>query len=125
MKTPSPRPAPKPQQKPLTIAALAAALQVSLGAIDRAIAEGRIVPTFRTASGRARFSVEYAEKLKSRADAARAAGATYVLGYATGTRIPRRLRPKPRLSAKQFIAQLVWKHRAGLFRSSPSRAKSK
>jgi len=88
----------------LTPADLAHELGVSVSAVQQAIVRGVIVPTFRTASGRARFDRKYAEELKRHAEAARAHGAVRVLKT--------QARPKPapaRPSALAFAQQTAWK----------------
>ncbi len=90
---------------PFTIDALSAELRVNRRSIERAIDAGAIVPTSRTASGRARFSVEYVECLKARAAAARALGHKYLMG-SIGVPVER-----PRRNAAQFVEQTLWKWR--------------
>src|SRR5690349_10955033 len=58
----------------LTVDQLADMLRVSRQTIERAVSAGDIVPTSRTTSGRARFSIEQAEELSSRAEKSRQAG---------------------------------------------------
>jgi hypothetical protein len=94
----------------LTPADLAYELGVSVQALQGAIARGVIVPTFRTASGRARFDRQYAEELKRRAELPRAKGAVRVLKtQARPAPAPAPARP----SAVAFARQTAWK-RTGL-----------
>jgi hypothetical protein len=86
----------------LTPADLAHELGVSVPAVQGAIARGVIVPTFRTASGRARFDRQYAEELKRRASC-----------FAPRWQLLKaQARPEPapaRPSALAFAAQVAWK----------------
>jgi hypothetical protein len=107
----------------LTINELVELLHLSRRTIERAIEAGTIVPTSRTASGRARFSQSQAEELKSRAEAARAAGYTYVIESVTtpGPVLgPRAKRKAPPLTAMQWARMTLWKRR-NLARIRPSK----
>jgi hypothetical protein len=89
----------------LTPADLAHELGVSVQALQGAIARGVIVPTFRTASGRARFDRQYADELKRRAELLRAHGAVRVLKAQARPDEPAPARP----SALAFARQTAWK----------------
>jgi excisionase family DNA binding protein len=98
----------------LTINDLAALLGVTRRTIERAIEAGTLVPTSRTAGGRDRFSHSHAEELKSRADAARAAGYKYILEavFTPGPVLgPRRKRKAAPLTAEQWMRKTSWKRR--------------
>jgi hypothetical protein len=89
----------------LTIGMLSSLLNVSTRTIERAIASGRLVPTSLTKSGRARFSAEYAEKVRLRAEADRAKGRRSL--FTKG----RKPRPKPIMTAQQWVRMTLWKRR--------------
>jgi predicted DNA-binding transcriptional regulator AlpA len=93
--------------KALGINDLAHALGVNRVTIDRAIAGGAIVPSFRTASGRVRFDPAYVDELQRRAAEARAHGAKHVLQAITAPPA----KPKPQISAARFAALTAWKRR--------------
>jgi hypothetical protein len=90
-----------------TTGMLAAELKVSVRTIKRAIKSGIIVPTFRTASGRARYTGEYVECLKARADAARALGNKNVMQALSENGPPEKR--APRVSPSDFASQVAWK----------------
>lgn len=91
--------------KALSINDMAHALGVNRVTIDRALASGAIVPSFRTASGRARFEPAYVDELRRRAAEARARGVTHVLWSITAHPD----KPKPRMSPARFAALTAWK----------------
>jgi len=93
------------QAKALSIGDMARALGVNRVTIDRAIASGSIVPSFRTPSGRARFEPAYVDEMQRRAAEARARGVTNVLWSIT----PHPDRPKPQMSPARFAAWTAWK----------------
>jgi hypothetical protein len=95
--------------KALGINELAHALGVNRVTIDRAIAGGAIVPSFRTAGGRARFEPAYVEDLQRRAAEARAGGAQHVLHTITPAAKP--VTPPPRISAQRYAAQVAFKRK--------------
>jgi excisionase family DNA binding protein len=96
----------------LTTNELAVLLGVTRRTIERAIESKTLVPSSRTASGRARFSQRQAEELENRADAARIAGYKYVIdavmtpGPVLG---PRRNRKAPPPTTAQWLRKTMWK----------------
>src|SRR5579864_5427746 len=95
-----------PATNDLTINNLAHLLGINRRTIERAIEDGTLAPTSRTASGRARFSEGCASELKSRADAARAAGYKYVIQAVTASGPvlgPKAKRKDPPLTAEQWM----------------------
>ena len=95
------------QSEALTANDLADALGVCRATIDRAIASGTIVPTFRTARGRVQFDPEDVANLQRRAAEARARGAKYVMRAITAPAKPPR--PQPQMSASRFAKLMAWK----------------
>jgi excisionase family DNA binding protein len=98
----------------LTINDVAALLGVNRRTLERAIEDGTLVPTSRTASGRARFSQSDADELKSRADAARVAGYKSIRRPVTtpGPVLgPKAKRKSPPLTAEQWFRKVSWKRR--------------
>ena len=68
----------------LSISDLAAELDVTRRTVERALKDGLLIPTGHKGA-RARFSREYADRLKARAHEARLRGITQVIGVAAGT----------------------------------------
>jgi hypothetical protein len=93
----------------LTIAMLAAELDVSRRSVERCLFARTLVPT-SWVGARVRFSREYADQLKARAAAARAMGFTHIMPQvvATGPIGPQR-RPPQKLSAREWAQQVRWR----------------
>jgi hypothetical protein len=107
----------------LSIDQLAAELEVTRRTIERALMDRTLVPT-RFEGKRARFSREWADRLKARAAEARERGMCQVMGVAAAAgSIVRSVRVKREdLSAQEWLRSVLWK-RQNLPRQSP-RAKS-
>jgi hypothetical protein len=110
------------QSPALTIDQLAAELGVNRRTIERALKDGILIPTTYKEK-RVRFSREYADRLKARADEARARGLNYVMGAAAATgSITGAVRVRrPQMSPERRAAATLWKLR----HTPPRRARAK